>query len=50
VARPCSSSAASELAIEAGDPAVPIAERFARVGEIAVIDLDAAIGRAPTPT
>jgi phosphoribosyl-ATP pyrophosphohydrolase/phosphoribosyl-AMP cyclohydrolase len=32
-----------ELAIEAGDPAV-IAERFARVGEIAVIDLDAAIG------
>jgi phosphoribosyl-ATP pyrophosphohydrolase/phosphoribosyl-AMP cyclohydrolase len=32
-----------ELAIEAGDPRV-IAERFARVGEIAVIDLDAAIG------
>jgi phosphoribosyl-ATP pyrophosphohydrolase/phosphoribosyl-AMP cyclohydrolase len=32
-----------KLAIEAGDP-TPIAERFARVGEIAVIDLDAAIG------
>lgn len=32
-----------KLAIEAGDPR-PLAERFARVGEIAVIDLDAAIG------
>jgi phosphoribosyl-ATP pyrophosphohydrolase len=31
------------LAIEAGDP-MPIAERFSRVGEIAVIDLDAAMG------
>ncbi|MCB9664808.1 MAG: phosphoribosyl-ATP diphosphatase [Alphaproteobacteria bacterium] len=31
------------LAIDAGDP-FPIAERFARVGEIAVIDLDAALG------
>ena len=31
-------------AIEAGDPR-PIAERFARVGEIAVIDLDAALGQ-----
>lgn len=32
-----------KLAIEAGDP-MPIAERFSRVGEIAVIDLDAAMG------
>lgn len=32
-----------ELAIDAGDPR-PIAERFGRVGEIAVIDLDAAKG------
>lgn len=32
-----------ELAIEAGDP-IPIAERFALAGEIAVIDLDAAMG------
>lgn len=31
------------LAIAAGDPA-PIADRFGRVGEIAVIDLDAALG------
>jgi phosphoribosyl-ATP pyrophosphohydrolase len=31
-------------AIEAGDP-LPIAERFSLVGEIAVIDLDAALGR-----
>ena len=31
-------------AIEAGDPA-PLAERFGRVGEVAVIDLDAARGR-----
>lgn len=31
------------LAIEAGDP-IPLAERFGRVGEIAVIDLDAARG------
>jgi phosphoribosyl-AMP cyclohydrolase / phosphoribosyl-ATP pyrophosphohydrolase len=33
-----------EKALEAGDPR-PIAERFGRVGEIAVIDLDAALGR-----
>lgn len=33
-----------EKAIDAGDPR-PIAERFAPVGEIAVIDLDAALGR-----
>ncbi len=33
-----------ELAIEAGDPR-PIAERFAVAGEIAVIDLDAAMGK-----
>lgn len=33
-----------ELAIDAGDPR-PIAERFGRVGEVAVIDLDAALGR-----
>ena len=32
------------LAIEAGDP-FPLAERFSRVGEIAVIDLDAALGQ-----
>lgn len=32
------------LAIDAGDPA-PIAERFARCGTIAVVDLDAALGR-----
>jgi phosphoribosyl-ATP pyrophosphohydrolase len=32
-----------ELALDAGDP-WPIAERFAKVGEIAVIDLDAAMG------
>ncbi|MEM8756632.1 MAG: phosphoribosyl-ATP diphosphatase [Planctomycetota bacterium] len=32
------------LEIDAGDP-TPIAERFSRVGEIAVIDLDAALGR-----
>jgi len=32
------------MAIEAGDPR-PIAERFARVGEVAVIDLDAALGQ-----
>lgn len=32
------------LEIEAGDP-TPLAERFARVGEMAVIDLDAALGR-----
>lgn len=33
-----------EKALEAGDP-VPIAERFALAGEIAVVDLDAALGR-----
>lgn len=32
-----------DLAIEAGDPA-PILERFARVGEVAVVDIDAARG------
>lgn len=32
-----------EKALDAGDP-MPIAQRFARVGEIAVVDLDAAIG------
>ena len=30
--------------LEAGDP-LPIAERFGRVGEVAVVDLDAALGR-----
>ena len=33
-----------KLAIEAGDP-VPLAEKFGRTGPIAVIDLDAALGR-----
>ncbi|MCB9639441.1 MAG: phosphoribosyl-ATP diphosphatase [Myxococcales bacterium] len=33
-----------EKALDAGDP-TPIAERFGRVGEIAVIDLDAAMGK-----
>jgi phosphoribosylformimino-5-aminoimidazole carboxamide ribonucleotide (ProFAR) isomerase len=33
-----------ELAMECGDP-LPIARRFALAGEIAVIDLDAALGR-----
>jgi len=33
----------AEQAIDAGDPR-PIAERFGRVGEVAVIDLDAALG------
>ena len=33
-----------ELEIDAGDPR-PIADRFGRVGEIAVIDLDAALGK-----
>jgi phosphoribosyl-ATP pyrophosphohydrolase len=32
-----------EKALEAGDP-IPIAERFALAGEIAVVDLDAALG------
>ncbi|MEQ9094727.1 MAG: phosphoribosyl-ATP diphosphatase [Phycisphaerales bacterium] len=32
-----------KLAVDAGDP-VPIAERFGLVGEVAVIDLDAAMG------
>lgn len=34
----------AEMVLDAGDPR-PIAERFARVGEIAVVDLDAALGR-----
>ena len=34
----------AELEIEAGDP-IPWAERFSKVGEVAVIDLDAALGR-----
>lgn len=33
-----------EKVIDAGDPR-PLAERFGRVGEVAVIDLDAALGR-----
>lgn len=33
-----------ERVLDAGDPA-PLAERFARCGEIAVVDLDAALGR-----
>ena len=33
-----------EKALDAGDPR-PIAERFGRAGEIAVVDLDAALGR-----
>lgn len=33
-----------EKALDAGDPR-PLAERFGRVGEIAVVDLDAALGR-----
>jgi len=33
-----------EQALDAGDPR-PIAERFARAGELAVVDLDAALGR-----
>ena len=33
-----------EKALDAGDPR-PLAERFGRVGEVAVIDLDAALGR-----
>ena len=33
-----------ERALDAGDP-VPIFERFSRVGEVAVIDLDAALGQ-----
>ena len=33
-----------EKSLDAGDPR-PIAKRFARAGEIAVIDLDAALGR-----
>ena len=32
-----------ELAVDAGDPR-PIATKFGRIGEIAVIDLDAAMG------
>ena len=33
-----------EMELDAGDPR-PIAERFAVAGEIAVVDLDAALGR-----
>ena len=33
-----------EKSLDAGDPR-PIARRFARAGEVAVIDLDAALGR-----
>ena len=33
-----------EMALDAGDPR-PIAEKFGRVGEIAVIDLDAALSQ-----
>ena len=33
-----------EKVLDAGDP-IPIAERFRLAGEIAVIDLDAALGR-----
>ncbi len=33
-----------EMAVEAGDPR-PILERFSRVGEVAVVDLDAALGK-----
>lgn len=33
-----------ELAVEAGDPR-PLADRFGRLGDIAVVDLDAALGR-----
>lgn len=33
-----------DLAVEAGDPR-PLAGRFGRVGEVAVVDLDAALGR-----
>lgn len=35
--------------LEAGDPR-PIAERFGRVGEVAVVDLDAALGRGSNTT
>jgi len=38
-----------DLALEAGDPA-PLAARFGRVGEVAVIDLDAALGRGDNRT
>lgn len=38
-----------DLALEAGDPA-PLAARFGRVGEIAVIDLDAALGTGDNAT
>ena len=37
-----------EKALDAGDPR-PLAKRYGLVGEIAVVDLDAALGRAPTP-
>lgn len=38
-----------EEAIDAGDPR-PLAERFGRIGPVAVIDLDAAIGRGDNAT
>jgi phosphoribosyl-ATP pyrophosphohydrolase len=38
-----------EQALDAGDPA-PLAERFGRTGEIAVIDLDAALGTGDNRT
>jgi len=38
-----------DKALDAGDPR-PLAERFGRVGEIAVIDLDAALGRGSNAT
>ena len=38
-----------EMAIDAGDPR-PILERFGRVGEVAVIDLDSALGKGSNET
>ena len=37
-----------EMALEAGDPR-PLADRFSRVGEVAVVDLDAARGEGGNP-